>query len=1726
MKSIIKLSFCIALSVNTSVWAEIVTDGSLGANASLTGAMTVPQSLGTTAGSNLFHSFSVFNINTGESASFTGDPALKNVISRVTGGTASNIDGLLQSTIGNANFYFINPAGVTFGANAQIDVPAAFHFSTANTLRFADGNQFNASNPTASVLSVADPSGFGFLNNQVGNINVQNSWLNFNQKNSVSLTANNVQLDNGWITSSEGSIHVIATGGVASEIPINAPAPNTLNGQVVLNNAWLDTSGNAGGKIHIQGGDVSVDNASWVTSTTNGTGGSGNITVKADRVTVANDGYIGADSYGQSNAGTVDITSNTLSIAGYNSAISSDAYAEGNGGNITINAQQTTVNGGSVYSHARSGSTGNAGTVTVNGNNLNLNNKAWIVTDTKAQGNAGNINVNVAALNITDDSYLSSSTFTSGNAGNVIVNTGSLKIDNQTGTGLAGIIARAEKNSTGKAGTINVQATGTVDVSNSGRINATTLSTGDAGSVLIKANALNIANKAWISADTRNPGTGNAGTVTIDTGSTTLDGGWISGDSYGVGNAGGVNIKTAILNVLNSGWISSDTYNTGNAGAITVDSDNVTINGGYVSSDTRSTGNAGNVTINGKTLTVLNNGWISSNTYSTGNAGNVTVNGDILRVLLNGWISSDTLGRGNAGAITVSSGNTELNGGWISSDTQNAGNAGDVTIKSGSLAMLNGGWISSDAKSGSTGNAGAITINSNTSNINGSWISSNTHSTGNAGSVFVKSNILNIFNSGWISSDTYNVGNAGDIFITADDMTLSKSGRISSDNIDGKGGDINLNAGQITLTEGGIVSTTTYGLGNAGTLNIQNANHIFINGLDEQNSWTQANGKQVTGQFSGFYLNTLGAGNGGNLLLTTNNLAMSNGGVISAIAADKKNTANTTAGSLLINANNINLSGGSAIATTTSSLANAGSIIINAKTAMSISGQFDRSLYPTVTNPRVSDYSAVLSNASRILDPSATQLGSGGSVIINTPNLALSNNGLLSVSTEGDKAAGNININTALLTLDNARVAATAEKGSSGTAGSVHVNASQAVTAVNNASINSSTFGSGKAGDVTVQTPTLLLDTGAEISALAGVGSSGETGVLKITTNTATLNNGGKISVQNDGIANNPSLIKPSDLVLDIPYLALNGGIITAATSGNVNAGNVIVKTQNPLALRANASINSNTSGSGSAGNVSVFAPVITLDNSSITAKTTATGNAGSVTVSADDRVAETNNASINSSTTAAGNAGNVTVTAPGISLDNASIKATAESGSTGMAGSVIVAATRYLNGTNNASINSSTFGSGKAGDVTVQTPTLLLDTGAEISALAGVGSSGETGVLKITTNSATLNNGGKISVQNDGIANNPSLIKPSDLVLDMPYLTLNGGIITAATSGNVNAGNVIVKTQNPLALRANASINSNTSGSGSAGNVSVFAPYITLDNSSISAEASSQSQGQTGNVTVTASQAVYLKNNANISLKNAANIDNPKTIKPSAVTVSAPDIDLKNSSITTESTGNVDAGNININFSHWLTLDPSFITTTANTGNGGDISITGGQLINLQNSGFLTSVSGANSNGGNIKVTADYLIMDTGVIQANAIGGSGGDIELKLNALIPSQNRLILGGKKVAWQPFQSGLNVIQAASENGVSGSINVTSPQFDISASISGLDSQQLVMPNIDNSPCQSSAMMDSSLSRAGQGGIPNNEAQYGFIPPAIINTKATSTPATPLAHLSGSSLPCKK
>ncbi len=118
--------------------------------------------LGRRAGPNLFHSFGKFSLRTGERATFSGPDGIERIISRVTGGARSDIDGTIASTIPGADFYFLNPAGVVFGPNASLDLQGSFHVSTADELRFADGAAFSATDPAASSFTVAAPKPSAF----------------------------------------------------------------------------------------------------------------------------------------------------------------------------------------------------------------------------------------------------------------------------------------------------------------------------------------------------------------------------------------------------------------------------------------------------------------------------------------------------------------------------------------------------------------------------------------------------------------------------------------------------------------------------------------------------------------------------------------------------------------------------------------------------------------------------------------------------------------------------------------------------------------------------------------------------------------------------------------------------------------------------------------------------------------------------------------------------------------------------------------------------------------------------------------------------------------------------------------------------------------------------------------------------------------------------------------------------------------------------------------------------------------------------------------------------------------------------------------------------------------------------------------------------------------------------------------------------------------------------
>jgi filamentous hemagglutinin family protein len=163
---------------------------------------------GTQAGGNLFHSFQNFGLQTGETANFQASPAIQNILSRVVGGDASVINGLLQVRGGNANLFLINPAGIVFGRNASLNLPAAFSATTANAIGFEQG-WFNAVGGNDWSQLGGNPTQFAFTTMQPGAIvNAANLELKPNQ--SLTLLGGTV-LSMGSV--SAGNVNLTAVAG-------------------------------------------------------------------------------------------------------------------------------------------------------------------------------------------------------------------------------------------------------------------------------------------------------------------------------------------------------------------------------------------------------------------------------------------------------------------------------------------------------------------------------------------------------------------------------------------------------------------------------------------------------------------------------------------------------------------------------------------------------------------------------------------------------------------------------------------------------------------------------------------------------------------------------------------------------------------------------------------------------------------------------------------------------------------------------------------------------------------------------------------------------------------------------------------------------------------------------------------------------------------------------------------------------------------------------------------------------------------------------------------------------------------------------------------------------------------------------------------------------------------------------------------------------------------------
>ncbi|MGL5063063.1 MAG: filamentous hemagglutinin N-terminal domain-containing protein, partial [Microcoleus sp.] len=349
---------------------------------------------GTTSrdGANLFHSFTRFNLNAGETANFISNPAVQNILGRVVGGDASLINGLIQVSGGNSNLFLINPAGIIFGNNARLDVSGSFFATTASGIGF-DNRWFSSTGINDYASLVGSPNAFAFPA-QPGSI-VNTGELAVGSGQNLTLLAGTV-INTGQLSAPGGQITVAAVpgenlvrlsqNGLLLNLEVSpSPAgsgtgalpfspltlPRLLAGQGVENATGI--TANDRGEIVLTGdravpiapGTAIVSGTAQVSATT-GTGGA--VNVLGDKV-----GLVGAriEANGPDGGGTVrvggdyrgagSVPNASVTYVDAASAIAANATKEGNGGNVAIWADNTAAFLGSISARGVSATSSSSG---------------------------------------------------------------------------------------------------------------------------------------------------------------------------------------------------------------------------------------------------------------------------------------------------------------------------------------------------------------------------------------------------------------------------------------------------------------------------------------------------------------------------------------------------------------------------------------------------------------------------------------------------------------------------------------------------------------------------------------------------------------------------------------------------------------------------------------------------------------------------------------------------------------------------------------------------------------------------------------------------------------------------------------------------------------------------------------------------------------------------------------------------------------------------------------------------------------------------------------------------------------------------------------------------------------------------------------------------------------------------------------------------------------------
>jgi filamentous hemagglutinin family protein len=832
---------------------------------------------GTQAGANLFHSFQQFGLSQGQVANFLSQPNIQNILGRVVGGDPSVINGLIQLTGGSSNLYIMNPAGVIFGSNASLNVPASFTATTANGIQV--GNSWFGMNTIASDLKnlTGTPNAFAFtspstnIQNQTGVI-VNQGNLNVSQGKSITLVGG-IVINTGTIQSPNGNINIVA-------VPDGKYVRITPEGGVLSFDLAIATQQELGNTTLITGIDLPklLTGSGIVAPTKAGDAiASGNLTaaninVLANRYdttqasltatniqqgwnfvfidsTIKNyqtllDGTKGGSSVTVINPDQYGIAQVTATLASVTGANSLHIVSEGDVGNFWLGKDFVSTENIAKYSNdlqAWKTSLSPAANILLYACNL-------------ASGENGTALVQ-AVKNYTGHDVAAST-----NRTGAVALGGDWNLEYQTGAKPASVIfnnaaTSAYQNTLAILTVLNTADTG----ANSLRERIGAALAGDTikfdptlnGTAIVLTGEI-----AFTTSDLTISGNGSTNTI-IDGGgvgrvfnitanvpvtfdSVTIRNGSVAGNGGGIRSSGAVTLTNSTVSV------NMTSFN-GNGGGI-FSNGAVTLTNSTVSGNTASN-NSGGISSNG--AVTLTNSTVSGN-MASGNSGGILSNGAV--TLTNSTVSGNTADRDGGGiysngAVTLT--NSTVSGNTITANGNGGGifSFGDATLTNSTVS----GNTANSVGGGIFGN-GAVTltnstVSGNTSNFDGGGIYSNN----------VINGAVTLTNSTVSDNKASNVG--GGIFVNGA-VTLTNS-TVSGNTANSDGGGIyGNNSG--TITNSTITNnTTTTGDGGG----IFRSSGIFT----IANSIVAGNFKGATVQDLGSSVATLGFADGGNNIIGANN---------------------------------------------------------------------------------------------------------------------------------------------------------------------------------------------------------------------------------------------------------------------------------------------------------------------------------------------------------------------------------------------------------------------------------------------------------------------------------------------------------------------------------------------------------------------------------------------------------------------------------------------------------------------------------------------------------------------------------------------------------------------------------------------------------------------------------------------------------------------------------------